>query len=120
VLMHEWVRRLDGTGVVFHAMHPGWADTPGIRSGLPGFAKIMGPVLRTPDQGADTAVWLAAAPEGVTANGRFWLDRRPRWEHKVPWTRLDEEAFVAAGSELWAWCAEHSGWDGVPPLSPSR
>ncbi len=120
VLMHEWVRRLDTAGTVFHAMHPGWADTPGIRSGLPGFARVMEPVLRTPDEGADTAVWLAAAPEAVLANGRFWLDRRPRWEHKVPWTRLDEASFVQAGTDLWQWCAERSGWDGLPAaLSPS-
>ncbi len=120
VLMHEWVRRLDGAGLVFHAMHPGWADTPGIRSGLPGFARVMEPVLRTPDEGADTAVWLAAAPEAVLANGHFWLDRRPRWEHKVPWTRLDEASFVQAGRDLWQWCAERSGWDGLPAaLSPS-
>jgi NAD(P)-dependent dehydrogenase (short-subunit alcohol dehydrogenase family) len=121
VLMHEWVRRLDGAGVVFHAMHPGWADTPGIRSGLPGFAKVMSPVLRTPEQGADTAVWLAAAPEAVLTDGLFWLDRRPRWENKVPWTRLDEATFVQAGQDLWAWCAERAGWNGLPAsLSPSR
>jgi dehydrogenase/reductase SDR family member 12 len=115
VLMHEWARRLDGSGVMVHAMHPGWADTPGIRDSLPGFSKVMGPVLRTPEQGADTAVWLAAAPEAGLVSGEFWLDRRPRWEHKVPWTRLDEADFVRAGSELWAWCANRAGWDGLPP-----
>jgi NAD(P)-dependent dehydrogenase (short-subunit alcohol dehydrogenase family) len=115
VLMHEWVRRFGGSGIVFHAMHPGWADTPGIRSGLPGFARVMGPLLRSADEGADTAVWLASAPEAVATTGGFWLDRRLRWENKVPWTRLDEAQFVKAGSDLWAWCAERSGWDGVPP-----
>jgi NAD(P)-dependent dehydrogenase (short-subunit alcohol dehydrogenase family) len=115
VLMHEWARRLAGTGVMVHAMHPGWADTPGIRDSLPGFARVMGPVLRTPEQGADTAVWLAAAPEPGLVSGGFWLDRRPRWEHKVPWTRLDETDFVRAGADLWAWCAARAGWDGLPP-----
>jgi NAD(P)-dependent dehydrogenase (short-subunit alcohol dehydrogenase family) len=112
VLLHEWVRRSEGTGISFHAMHPGWADTPGVRSSLPGFAKLMGPILRTADQGADTVVWLAAAPEGVESTGGFWLDRRPRWEHKVPWTRLHESEFVDAGAALWAWCAGRTGWDG--------
>jgi len=28
VLMNEWARRSTGSGVVFHAMNPGWADTP--------------------------------------------------------------------------------------------
>ncbi len=115
VLLHEWVRRTDGSGTVFHAMHPGWADTPGVRSALPGFSRVMGPVLRTPEQGADTAVWLAAAPDGVRSNGGFWLDRRPRWENKAPWTRLPEADFVDAGAELWDWCALRTGWEG-----PSR
>ena len=76
------------------------------------------------DEGADTAVWLASAGEAVDRSGEFWLDRRPRWEHKVPWTRLDDADFSRAGSDLWAWCADRSGWDGVPTrgegLSPSR
>jgi len=117
VLMHEWARRLLGSGVMVHAMHPGWADTPGIRGSLPGFSKVMGPVLRTAEQGADTAVWLAASPEAGLVSGEFWLDRRPRWEHKVPWTRLDEADFVRAGSELWAWCADRCGWDGLSPAA---
>ena len=119
VLMHEWARRLAGSGIMVHAMHPGWADTPGIREGLPGFAKVMGPILRTPRQGADTVVWLAAAPEPGLTTGRFWLDRRPRFEHKLPWTWLDEPAFVRAGSELWTWCATRAGWDGLPPAPSS-
>ena len=112
VLMHEWNRRMGDLGVSFHAMHPGWTDTPGIRRGLPGFAHVMGPLLRTPDQGADTAVWLASTPVGVESTGRFWLDRRPRWEHKVPWTRLSTHEFFEAGAALWARCASLTGWDG--------
>jgi dehydrogenase/reductase SDR family protein 12 len=113
VLMHEWVRRAEGTGVSFHAMHPGWADTPGVHDSLPGFSKVMGPILRTADQGADTAVWLASAPEGVETAGGFWLDRRRRWEHKLPWTRLPEPEFLDAGGQLWSWCARLTGWDGL-------
>jgi NAD(P)-dependent dehydrogenase (short-subunit alcohol dehydrogenase family) len=111
VLLSEWVRRLDGEGVAFHAMHPGWADTPGVQHSLPGFAKVMGPVLRTPAQGVDTILWLAGAPEGIDTTGRFWLDRRPRWENKVPWTRLSARHEAEAAAALWAWCAERTGWD---------
>ena len=31
ILTELWAQRLAGTGVVVHAMHPGWADTPGSR-----------------------------------------------------------------------------------------
>jgi hypothetical protein len=34
--------------VVVHSMHPGWADTPGVASSLPGFHRLTGPLLRTP------------------------------------------------------------------------
>ena len=61
-LSREWARRFAGTGVAFHAMHPGWVDTPGVAAALPGFHQIMRPVLLSPEQGADTIVWLATAP----------------------------------------------------------
>jgi dehydrogenase/reductase SDR family protein 12 len=108
VLNHEWARRQTGTGVVFHAMHPGWADTPGIEASLPTFRRVMRPLLRSADEGADTIVWLAAAAEAEapTSSGRFWLDRRPRWEHKLPWTRSAKPD--VDGAQLWDWCVEHA------------
>ena len=59
VLSHEWARRWRADGVASYACHPGWVDTPGLASGLPTFAKL-GPLLRTPAEGADTVVWLTA------------------------------------------------------------
>lgn len=106
VLNHEWARRVPSTEIVFHAMHPGWADTPGVVSGLPGFHRVMRPLLRTPSQGADTVVWLAATREALASTGSFWLDRRRRSEHRVPWTRGGD------GSALWALCQQRTGWDG--------
>ena len=37
-LIREWARRIPAAEVTFNAMHPGWADTPGISASLPGFA----------------------------------------------------------------------------------
>lgn len=87
VLTGEWARQLDGTGVVAHAMHPGWVDTPGVQASLPTFAKVLGPLLRTPDEGADTITWLAAGAEAARCTGRLWHDRVARAEHRVPMTR---------------------------------
>jgi hypothetical protein len=72
-------------------MHPGWADTPGVRESLPTFRKLMGPLLRSPAQGADTLVWLAA-DDGppLATTGEFWLDRHPRSIHKLPSTRASD------------------------------
>lgn len=110
VLAHEWARRMDPARVVFHTMHPGWADTPGARSSLPGFSRVTGPILRSPRQGVDTLVWLAAAPEATRSSGGFWLDRRPRSEYKLPWTRSSDPG--ADQAALWEWCERRTGWSG--------
>lgn len=82
-----WAERSGSLGIHFHALHPGWADTPGVDAGLPTFAKVMGPLLRTPEQGADSLVWLAADDRALESNGSFWLDRRIRPIHRLPSTR---------------------------------
>jgi len=75
-----------GEGPVQFAMHPGWADTPGVDAALPGFKKVMGPLLRTPADGADTATWLVAEPVAALVAGGFYLDRRPRSTVRWPGT----------------------------------
>ncbi len=50
-LIREWARRVARRDVSFVAMHPGWADTPGLAAALPGFHRVMGPLLRTPARG---------------------------------------------------------------------
>jgi len=97
-LSREWARRLASTGVAFHAMHPGWVDTPGIRAALPRFHRIAAPILRSPEQGADTIIWLATTPPERLGSGQFWHDRHPRPEYLVPWTRAKDPA---AAVRLW-------------------
>ncbi|MEZ5584346.1 MAG: SDR family NAD(P)-dependent oxidoreductase [Candidatus Competibacteraceae bacterium] len=86
MLTELWANQLEYTDVVVHAMHPGWADTPGVSSSLPGFYKLTKTLLRTPEQGADTIVWLAATPEVAAVSGRFWLDREPHITAVIPGT----------------------------------
>jgi dehydrogenase/reductase SDR family protein 12 len=86
--VREWARRLDGLGVVVNAMHPGWADTPGLAASLPGFHGLLGGQLRSAAEGIDTMLWLAAAPEARATSGRLFLDRRVRPFDRIPATRL--------------------------------
>jgi dehydrogenase/reductase SDR family member 12 len=86
VLSELWASRLEGTGVVVNAMHPGWVDTRGLRESLPGFHRVVRRLLRTPEQGADTIVWLGSAPQSADASGGFWFDRARRRTHVLPWT----------------------------------
>lgn len=90
VLAELWAEALRGTRVRVNAMHPGWAETPGVERSLPTFAKLSRPFLRTPAEGADTAVWLVASEPARALSGRFVFDRRPRRTHVVPWMRESE------------------------------
>ncbi len=112
ILTELWSERQSGTGITVHSMHPGWADTPGVQTSLPRFRKLTGPLLRSADQGADTIVWLAGAPEPAARPGLFWHDRAPRPTHRVPWTREP----AADRRRLWAECARLAGWpEGLEP-----
>jgi dehydrogenase/reductase SDR family member 12 len=100
VLAELWASELAGTRVVVNAMHPGWADTPAVRSSLPGFHRVMRAVLRSPAEGADTVVWLVASRAARGLNGQFVFDRVARRKYILPWTResRDEQR------QLWAMC----------------
>jgi dehydrogenase/reductase SDR family protein 12 len=107
-LNEMWARRVDSQKIVFHAMHPGWADTPGVEESLPTFRKIVGPLLRDAAGGADTMVWLAADDgEPMASSGGFWLDRRVRSIHRLPSTRRSDTA--ALRNQLWDWVSARAG-----------
>src|SRR5436190_14713348 len=81
VITELWAEKLAPRGIVVHAMHPGWVDTKGVREWLPVFRSLTGSIIRTPEEGADTIVWLGGAPEALKSTGRFWHDRRARPTH---------------------------------------
>ena len=98
-LSAEWARRV-GPDIRFEAVHPGWADTPGVAASLPRFRTLTTPILRTPEQGADTLAWLALAPlQGPS--GRLWHDRRSRGLHRLPWTHAHPQEATRLWDRLW-------------------
>ena len=76
---HELARRLKGTGVTANCFHPGGVNT-GFGSNNKGLLKtvfsLAGPLLITPEKGADTLVWLASAPEVAGKSGGYYVRRR--------------------------------------------
>lgn len=77
VLTGALQHREPSDGATFYAVHPGWTATPGVSESLPLFNTLTRPLLRTPKQGVDGALWLAShepTPEG----GGLWLDREER------------------------------------------
>lgn len=100
VMSEQWAEEFAGTDVTVNSMHPGWADTPSVASSLPRFHRVTEAILRTPEEGADTVVWLAASPAASDVSGRFFFDRTPARTHWVPTTRERE----ADRRAYWEFC----------------
>ena len=115
VLAELWADVFRDTAVVVNAMHPGWADTPSVRTSLPAFHRVMRTMLRTPAEGADTVLWLAAAPSARQWTGRFFLDRTPRRTHLLPFTRETAEERRALWRHCEAWSAAGAPVGGESP-----
>jgi NAD(P)-dependent dehydrogenase (short-subunit alcohol dehydrogenase family) len=72
----ELARRLQGTRVTVNAFHPGGVAT-GIWAEFPRLVQpLIGLVMISPAKGADTAVWLATAPELSTVSGEYFCKRK--------------------------------------------
>jgi dehydrogenase/reductase SDR family protein 12 len=98
IVTEEWAQSWAQEGIAVNAMHPGWADTPGVEDSLKTFYRVTRRLLRSPEEGADTAVWLAAATEAGKVSGKFWLDREQHPSHISRHTResADERSQLLA------------------------
>jgi len=104
VLTRYWRERYAGTRRSFYVMHPGWVDTASVGRSMPRFRKILRPILRSHEQGADTIVWLAATRPPQANLESIWFDRKERPVHiyahtpKSPDKAADLVAFLEANS----------------------
>jgi NAD(P)-dependent dehydrogenase (short-subunit alcohol dehydrogenase family) len=76
---YELARRMAGSGVTVNCMHPGAVATNFAATAtkmMQTFFRLFKPLLRTPERGADTIVWLASSPEVEGVNGKFFMDRK--------------------------------------------
>lgn len=83
---------------LFSSMHPGWADTPGVRYSMPLFKKLLNKRLRSAEEGADTVLWLATSDD--YPNGKFWFDRKQAKTTILNLNKSSEEE----DELLWKYC----------------
>jgi NAD(P)-dependent dehydrogenase (short-subunit alcohol dehydrogenase family) len=111
VFSYELARRLSGTGVTANVLHPGlvrtgFADSLGaVPSAVIGF--FMRFVGLTPEQGAQTSVYLATSTDVENVTGKYWEKSKAVQSSRAAydettWTRLWEvsDRMVAAGAPV--------------------
>jgi len=64
-------RNLGESGITANCLHPGVVNTKLSRSVAPGIATI------TPEEGAQTSIYLACSPEVAGVSGRYFDEKRP-------------------------------------------
>jgi retinol dehydrogenase 14 len=73
---YELARRLEGTGVTANCLHPGGVAT-GLWRESRGFVRALlwlgRPFMLGPERGAETMIYLAAAPEVEGVSGRYFV-----------------------------------------------
>jgi NAD(P)-dependent dehydrogenase (short-subunit alcohol dehydrogenase family) len=95
---YELARRLDGTGVTATVLHPGVVRTAfGAEDPTPWyrlFLPVVRPFMKTPERGADTAVYLASSHDVAGITGRYFANRKPKTSNKTSYD-------TAAQARLW-------------------
>ena len=71
----ELARRLEGTGVVVNAVHPGAVRTD--LGAPPGVVRVLtGRFMRSPEDGARTSLHVATAPDLAKVSGSYFVDSK--------------------------------------------
>lgn len=101
----ELARRLQGTRVTVNCLHPGAVATSlGVnrKNGFgKGLYKLIRPFFLTPEQGAQTALYLALHPEVAGVSGEYYYRQRPQ---PLNARAADRQA----AEQLWAWSVKQT------------
>jgi len=92
---YELASRLSGTGVTANCLHPGAVATDMLRQ-LPRWLYAMiSPFLSTPEQGAETPVFLASSPSVEGVSGGYYEKKKAKRSSRRSYD-------VSARQRLWA------------------
>lgn len=84
---YELARRLEGTGVTTNALHPGVvASGYGQEDGgfvMRNLQPLGARFLKTPEQGAETPIYLSASRDVEGVSGLYFVNRRPKRSSKA-------------------------------------
>ena len=106
-LNEMWAERFGHLGIHFHAMHPGWADTPGVDAALPAsprsWARSCAPLTREPTPSSGSLpLTRRSNPTGCSGSTAGLAAPTSCRAPRGPTTPSGE-------SRLWSWVSETCG-----------
>jgi NAD(P)-dependent dehydrogenase (short-subunit alcohol dehydrogenase family) len=101
---YELSRKLEGTGVTVNAVHPGVVATNLGRDQSKFSQWFARKFFKTPEEGAETSIYLASSPEVEGITGKYFINKEPRESSEESYNK--EEAM-----KLWKICIEMTGLD---------
>jgi NAD(P)-dependent dehydrogenase (short-subunit alcohol dehydrogenase family) len=87
---YELARRLEGTNMTVNCLHPGAIETQfGQKAGgmLAILSKIFHPIMRSPEVGARTPIYLATSPEVDQVTGSYFVNCKPKKTAPITYDR---------------------------------
>ncbi len=102
---YELARRLAGTGVTVNALHPGFVRTNFAKNNGGMFNPVMWllqPFTISPEQGAETSIYLASSPQVEGVTGEYFVKKHPEPSSKASYNQ-------EAARELWKISEEKTG-----------
>jgi NAD(P)-dependent dehydrogenase (short-subunit alcohol dehydrogenase family) len=105
---NELARRLQGTGVTANSLHPGAVGTGFGQNGnwlIKGIFTLARPLFLTPEQGAQTSIYLASSPEVNKVSGKYFHEKKPTQtrasaQDPAEWARLWNLSEEAAATRV--------------------
>ncbi|MFY0525056.1 SDR family oxidoreductase [Archangium gephyra] len=99
--------RLRGTAITANSLHPGAVGTSLGVDRQTGFGKpimkFLGLFFLTPEQGAETSVYLAASDEVTSVSGEYFYKKK-----RAPVSKRAQDRELA--ERLWTWSEKQVGW----------
>ncbi len=115
---NELAKHVKPLGITSNSLHPGVVKT-GFGQGVAGswFTNLFAlarPFFLTPEQGAQTSIYLASSPEVAAVTGTYFDKKKPKtpsaearsevnartlWEKSLEWTKLEERKRMLVGKK---------------------
>jgi NAD(P)-dependent dehydrogenase (short-subunit alcohol dehydrogenase family) len=100
---YELARQLEGTGITVNVLHPGLVAT-GFGTNNGGLMKLAMRFIHrfsiSPEQGADTIIYLASSPEVEGVTGKYWVKRKAIRSTDVSYNEADQKRLWNVSAEM--------------------